>query len=169
MIDLFLVFTPGIQYLTVALHAFEDSIVETELEWFSLSLNVLVIPAGRVIFTQQNTTVFIEDSNSKLPSILFFHNVYSFQLHALHFCLAIFLELVPSSVMVTEDDEEGSKVTIVVTSSEETVRPVTVFLVTSDLSTTGKFCHPSATLPPPLLPTLMILHLDNNVFFNDRW
>ena len=49
----------------MTLHAFEDLIVEPELEWFSLGLDVLVVPAGRVIFTRPNATVFIEDSNSE--------------------------------------------------------------------------------------------------------
>ena len=64
-LNLFLLFTPGIQYITVTLHAFEDLIVEPELEQFSLSLGVLVVPAGSVSFTRPNATVFIEDSNSK--------------------------------------------------------------------------------------------------------
>ena len=39
--------------------------MEPELEQFSLSLGVLVVPAGSVSFTRPNATVFIEDSNSK--------------------------------------------------------------------------------------------------------
>ena len=65
-LNLFLVFTPGTQYITVTLHAFEDRIVEPELEWFSLSLGVLIVPAGRVVFSKPNATIFIEDTNSEL-------------------------------------------------------------------------------------------------------
>ena len=65
-LNIFLLFTPGIQFITVALHAFEDPLVELELEWFTLALDVLIVPAGRVLFTRPNATVFIEDSNSEL-------------------------------------------------------------------------------------------------------
>ena len=68
-LNLFLLFTPGVQTVSVTLHAFEDLIVEPELEWFSLTLGVLVLPAGRVEFTQQNATVFIEDRNSEFLSM----------------------------------------------------------------------------------------------------
>ena len=64
-LNVFLLFTPGVESITVTLHAFEDLIVEPELEWFSLGLDVLIVPAGRVIFTRPNATVFIEDSNSE--------------------------------------------------------------------------------------------------------
>lgn len=55
--------------MSIVLHAFEDLVVEPELEWFSLSLDTLVAPADRVFFTQQNTTIFIEDKNSEYYSL----------------------------------------------------------------------------------------------------
>ena len=64
-LNLLLIFTPGTQNMTITLHAFEDSVVESELEWFSLALDTLFVPAGRVVFTVPNATVFIEDTNSK--------------------------------------------------------------------------------------------------------
>ena len=39
--------------------------------------------------------------------------------------------------MVAEDSEEGSEVTVIVSSTGQTVRPVNVSLVTFDLTATG--------------------------------
>ena len=64
-LNVYLPFTPGTQLVSIAIHAFEDFVVESELEWFSLTLDTLIAPADRVFFTQSTTTVFIEDRNSK--------------------------------------------------------------------------------------------------------
>ena len=53
------------------------------------------------------------------------------------YAVALQLELVPSSIMVAEDSEEGSEVTVIVSSTGQTVRPVNVSLVTFDLTATG--------------------------------
>ena len=50
--------------MTVLLHVVDDSVVEEELEWFSLSLDLLSVPVDRVHITQPTATVFIEDKNS---------------------------------------------------------------------------------------------------------
>ena len=51
--------------MSVVLHAFEDLAVEEELEWFTMTLDTLVIPVGRVSLTQRNATIFIEDKDSE--------------------------------------------------------------------------------------------------------
>ena len=53
------------------------------------------------------------------------------------FAAALQLELVASSVMATEDGEQGSGVIMTVSGRGQTVRPVTVSLVTFDLTATG--------------------------------
>ena len=63
-LNIFLLFLPGTQYVSIPLHVFEDLVVEAELEWFTLSLDTLIVPADRIFLTQPNTTVFIEDKNS---------------------------------------------------------------------------------------------------------
>ena len=54
--------------MSVVLHAFEDLAVEEELEWFTMTLDTLVIPVGRVSLTQRNATIFIEDKDSEYNS-----------------------------------------------------------------------------------------------------
>ena len=54
--------------MSVVLHAFEDLAVEEELEWFTMTLDTLVIPVGRVFLTQRNVTIFIEDKDSEYNS-----------------------------------------------------------------------------------------------------
>ena len=63
-LNVFLLFIPGTQYVSIVLHVFEDLVVEEELEWFTVSLDTLIVPADRIFLTQPNTTVFIEDKNS---------------------------------------------------------------------------------------------------------
>ena len=67
-LNIFLVFTRGTQQVSVVLHAFEDFAVEEELEWFTMTLDTLVIPVGRVSLTQRNATIFIEDKDSEYNS-----------------------------------------------------------------------------------------------------
>lgn len=65
-LNIFLVFTPGTQHVTIPLLVFDDLVVELKLEWFGLSLETRIAPAPeRILFTQPNTTVFIEDKNSE--------------------------------------------------------------------------------------------------------
>ena len=64
-LNIFLLFIPGTQYVSIPLHVFEDLVVEAELEWFTVSLDTLIVPAERIFLTQPNTTVFIEDKNSE--------------------------------------------------------------------------------------------------------
>ena len=54
--------------MSVVLHAFEDLVVEEELEWFTMTLDTHVIPVGRVSLTQCNATVIIEDKDSEYNS-----------------------------------------------------------------------------------------------------
>ena len=64
-LNVFLSFMPGTQRVSIALHVFQDLVVESELERFSLTLEVLSAPAERVFFTHSSTTVFIEDKDSE--------------------------------------------------------------------------------------------------------
>ena len=64
-LNIFLVFPVGTQQMTILLFAYEDFIIEEELEWFSLSLGVLSAPVDRVIITEPNATIFIEDTSSE--------------------------------------------------------------------------------------------------------
>ena len=77
-LNIFLVFTQGTQSLTIPLHAFEDLIVEPELEWFGLSLETRIAPAPeRIFFTQPNTTVFIEDKDSEYTFLCSWYSIFS--------------------------------------------------------------------------------------------
>ena len=72
-LNLLLLFTPGIQHVTIRIHAIEDLLVESELEWLTLALDTLFVPAGRVVFTRPNATVFIEDTNSESSKKIIFN------------------------------------------------------------------------------------------------